>query len=240
MLAPDTVRAHAVTRLLQAAAEEGLDRQDLLVLGGFTEDDLKDPDRHVSFLKWVGLWREVCDRIPDPDFGLRVGQMSEVKAGGVLGYAMYHSSTLGSAIRRLQRFSRILITTLEIRLEEDQDAWRMYSRRPSPQPMFRQLIDAASAGLLTSFREMAGEQLNPIEVRFTYPRPADVTALRRFYRCDLIFDEPIGGSVTFRAQDMDLPTQAPEGRLSRYLDRLAEQELAALPRAETFLSLIHI
>jgi hypothetical protein len=85
MLAPDTVRAQGALRLLQAATERGLDRDELLALAGLNEAELVDPDRHLSLLKWVGLWREVCDRIPDPDFGLEVGRLCRARAGGVLG-----------------------------------------------------------------------------------------------------------------------------------------------------------
>ena len=223
----------AATRLLNVAAEQGLDREALLAASELSEDDLAEPDRRIAYSCISKLWTAILERRPDPDLGLEVGCRVHANEVGVLGYAMLHSSTLGSAIKRFVRFGRLVATNLEAACEVEGGSWRLYSRRPSPNPGFRQPLDAASAGIVTTVREITQRQVDPVEVRFTYQRPDDLTELRSVFRSDLIFGEP-GGSISFRAQDMELPTVKAEGQLSMYLDRLAEQELAALPRADTF------
>ena len=72
-----------------------------------------------------------------------------------------------------------------------------------------------------------------MRIELPYARPQGVSKLRRAFGADLEFDVP-RGAMTFRTRDMRLPTLAPETKLTEYLDRLAEQELAALPSAETW------
>jgi AraC-like DNA-binding protein len=233
MLAPDTNRAMAAIRLIGVGTELGLSREALLEVSGLSEDDLAEPDRRIPFSRLVTLWTALAEGVPDPDLGLKVGCRVQANEGGVLGYAMLHSPTLGSAIKRFVRFGRLVATNLEAECEIKRGTWRLYSRRPPPLPGFRQPIDATGAGLVTTVREVTQRQVDPVEVRFSYERPDDLTELRRVFRSDLIFGEP-RGSITFRAVDMELPTVKAEGQLSRYLDRLAQQEMAALPRSDTF------
>jgi AraC-like DNA-binding protein len=233
MLAPDTNRAMAAIRLLDVGAEHGVGREVMLAASGLSEEDLAEPDRRIPFSRIIDLWTALVESIPDPDLGLKVGCRVRASEGGVLGYAMLHSPTLGNAIKRFVRFGRLVATNLEAACEVEGKTWRLYSRRPPPLPGFRQPIDATGSGLVTTIREITQRQVDPVEVRFSYERPDDLTELRRVFRSDLIFGEP-RGSITFRAKDMELQTVKAEVQLSAYLERLAEIEAAALPRADTF------
>lgn len=239
MLAPDTMRAQGALRLLEVAGERGVNRSEVLAASGWAEEQLQDPDEHVSLRRVLRLWTAVCERIPDPDFGLEVGCRFETRLGGVLGYAIRHSPTLGSALQRFARYSRLFTTALEVDLERGARTWRLLARRPPLQPRLRQFTDAIGASVVTMVREITRPQferwaeIDPIEIGLPYPEPEDPTELRSVYRCDVIFGQPRSW-ITFSAADMERPSVAAESQLSSYLEELAALKEAELPKAETW------
>jgi AraC-like DNA-binding protein len=222
-----------VIRLLDLAAARGVDRGSLLEAAGLADVDLDDPDDRVPLRKIFWLWKALAEADSDPDLGIELGRRVEVREAGVLGYALAHSTTLGDALHRYQRFGRLVSTAFELDLETDSRTWLLCVRRPPLQPRFRQPIDEALAGFVTIVREITGRRIDPLEIALTYPRPVRLSALRDLFRCDLRFEQP-RISVSLSAEHAGIPLVASDSRLTRYLDRLAEQELAALPRADTF------
>lgn len=233
MLPPDTWRAMRAIRLLQLAPEMGLDAEELMAEAGISEVAIDDPDRRLPVPTIFKLWHAVTERVEDPDIGLWVGERADVREAGVIGYAMLHSETTGQAMKRLVRFSRLLASDAEIDLEVTPDRWTFRSRRPPHEPGFRPPTDEGGAMITKALRDISGRQIDPLEVWFAYPRPLDVTRLTSWFRCDLRFDQPRGGMV-YGSHQMETPLLDSEERLTHYLDQLAEQELAALPQADTY------
>jgi AraC-like DNA-binding protein len=233
------MRAQGAIRLLEVATDHGIDRTEVLTISGLSEDQLAEPDHRVPLARILKLWSVVCERIPDPDFGLEVGCRAETRTGGVLGYAILHSPTLGSALDRFARYSRLITTALEADIERGPRSWRLFSRRPPIRPGFRQFADAVGAGIVSMVREITtppfegAAEIDPVEVRVGYDEPEDLSRLRSVFRCDILFGQP-RGSITFRAEDVARPTVSPDVRLSGYLEELAAVKEAELPKAETW------
>ncbi len=220
-------------RLLDAAERYGLDRDAMRRRAGIDSEQIADPDQRLPSSLVMSLYRELHQELTDPDLGLDIGTHGDVRQGGVLGYSMMHSSNAGRALRRLTRFSRLISTRIDFSLEEGPELWHLVSNRPPENPGFRLPVDTGAASLVTVLRQITGRQVDPVEIEFPYSRPEDLQKLRAVFRCELTFDAPRAG-VYFRVQDMALPLERSESELARYLDRLAEQDLAALPRWETF------
>lgn len=233
MLPPDTGRAMRAIRLLAAATEYGLDPEGLRRRAGIAADQIDDPDKRIPEPNILKLYDLLANQVPDPDLGLELGTRIDIRQAGVLGYAIMNSPTLGSAMRRLARFSRLLSTRFDTELEEGREVWRLVGRQPPPRPGFRPPTDDADSALVTGLRQITGRQIDPVEVCLPYTRPREILRLRSVFRCDLVF-EPSRSYLTFRAADMSLPILNAEAKLAEYLDRLAEIELAALPRSDTY------
>lgn len=234
MLLPDTGRAMRVIRLLQAAERLSIDADELLQQAGIRGEQIDDPDQRIPEALVLQVWQLLAARQPDnPDIGLDVGSSGDVRQGGILGYAVMHSKNAGHALRRIARFCRLISTRVDITLEEGPEAWRLESRVPPPLPGFRPPTDESVAGIVSVLREITGRQIDPVTVVCPYPRPDDLSALRRVFRSELSFDAACA-AMTFRTRDMAMPLLNPETKLADYLDRLAEQELAALPRSDTY------
>ncbi len=220
-------------RLLDAAERYGLDREVIRRRAGIEPEQIDDPDRRLPASLVLALYHELRRELPDPDLGLDIGTHGDVRQGGVLGYAMMHSSNVGQALRRLYRFSRLISTTIEFSLDEGPELWHLTSNRPPEYPGFRLPVDTVAASLVTVLRQITGRQIDPAAIEFPYQRPDDVRKLRSVFRCEMTFEAPRPG-IYYRVEDMALPLERSESKLAEYLDRLAAQDLAALPRWETF------
>ena len=136
---------------LERAAQLGVSRDTLLREARLDERQLRDPDSRIPLTAVARLWRAVTKHVADPAVGLRIGANTRVREFGLVGYSMAFSSTLGSALRRLVHYSRIVSDALVVALETEGEAtwlrldvqpalrapsgprsmrdWRPYSRR---------------------------------------------------------------------------------------------------------------
>lgn len=229
----DTHRAQRIRRLLRVAEEHGLRRGELLAEIGLTEAEIRDPDQRVPISKAIHLWQLMMDWIGDPDLGLKTGATIRLREAGVVGYAMMHSATLLGAARRVVRYARLLSQRLALELHREGRRWSLCAAGPPVLPKFRPPIDEGLAGILTVFRELAGRELSPAEVRFSYPKPADLTEHRRLFGRALRFDQP-DPAILLWDRDMQAGTQAADPQLTRYLDELADIRLQELPCLDTW------
>src|SRR5262245_55337795 len=104
---------------LERAPQLGVARETLLREAKLDENQLRDPDARIPLAAVARLWRAVTKHVPDPAFGLRFGADARVRELGLVGYTMAFSSTVGSALRRLVRYSRIVSDALVVTLETD-------------------------------------------------------------------------------------------------------------------------
>ena len=114
---PETVLVRVVAELLDRAEALGLDRVGLVRLAGLSEIETKDPDARLPVSKEIALWHLIALQASDPAFGIRLGAAVEVRKLGLVGYAMYYSSTLEEALRRLVRFGRVVNEATRLTLE---------------------------------------------------------------------------------------------------------------------------
>jgi len=217
---------------LEWAARWGVPRAELLREARLDEAQLRDPDARIPRSAIVRLWHAVAARRPDPTFGLRLGVTTRAREFGLVGYTLAYSQTVGAALQRLTRYDRILSDTLVVALEaQDEATWVRLDVEPALHA-FRPAVDFRLAALLAMCREIAAAPIVPLTVQFPYRRPEDVRAYARFYRAPLEF-----GALTtaFLLQNADLarPVVLSDATLTGYLDRLAEQILAALGGEDT-------
>ncbi len=227
-----TGSATALARLTAFVAREserlGADRAELLRRAGLSEEALRDPDRRLQVRLDLRLWLAMLELLPDPKLGLRLAERLEARDLGLVGYLMRNSPTVREALERLTRFSRILDETYppELRVRGGE---AVYSSDSVAYPIARlePVADWELAAVVTLVRRLAGRPVDPKEVRFPYPRPADVTAHRALFRASLVFDQA-RLEIVFHRADLELSVVGADQELGRYLERHAETVVAAL------------
>jgi len=217
----------------KAAQRYGLDHEELMRLAGFSQAELDDPDSRVPLGKIWTLWRVVIDQVDDPALGLHLGIDTEVRDLGLVGYAAYHSRTLRAAFERIARYSRIVNEALVVHMIDDGDRGKFVIEKAPRLDALKHPVDGRMASATAVARELTGVDVAPVEVRFPYSRPSDVSEYRRIFRCPVLFDEPESMLVFGRA-DLDRPVIHADETLTGYLDKLAEDSLESLDGTVTF------
>jgi AraC-like DNA-binding protein len=227
-----TVRPTALTRLpiylLEQAAALGVDRRILMEKSGIHPQDLRDPDGRVPSIKVWWLWQELIQRVPDPALGITMGQtLRDPLRFGLVGYTMSNSRTVGEALDRLARYSRIVAETIGIAVEAQNDR-ACVSLVTDPQfELLRHPIDNRLASILATARGLSGRPLTPLMVELPYPRLKNLSEHRRFFQAPLHFRAP-RAALHLRKEDLTLPIVHADDTLVGYLDRLATQQLKEL------------
>ena len=213
--------------LLDGAEKMGLDREELMRACDLTVEELANPDDRVPVVKIWQLWNAVIQRLDDPALGLKLAAGFHARGLGLIGYGMHHSDTLRDALRRFERFSHIISEAVQIRIEESDSTFTIVAVASHRFGRLRHPLDARLAALFKMSCELTGQEIVPIEVRFSYPRPAQTTEHQRVFRCPLRFDASEEALVLRRA-DADLVIETADETLGGYLDRLAEEIVASL------------
>ena len=218
---------------LRQAPELGMDPDELMSAAGLRREELSKPDAQVPLVKILDLWRAMIAFAPDRDLGLRIGCGLTIREMGLVGYAMYHSVSLLDALDRFSRYSRIISEGNQVTVVRE-PGWVAVVCEFDPRlSALRHPIDARLAALVTVAREITSTAVIPVEVRFPYQEPANLTAYRRAFRAPLFFNRP-HAVLLFRREDVDLAVVAGDETLSGYLNELAESVLASLPGHESF------
>ena len=217
---------------LDRASRLGVPRSDLLRAARLTEAHLADPDTRIPVTAFARLWQAITERLPDPALGLRLGGDVRIRELGLVGYTMVFSGTLGAALRRFSRYSRILADTFVVQLDASPEAnWVRLDAQPALRA-YRQAADARLAAVLAMCRELTGTDVTPLSVQFPYRQPADTREYERFFQAPLEFGALATGFL-LDENDLKRPVSSSDETLTGYLDTLAAQVLAQLGEERT-------
>jgi AraC-like DNA-binding protein len=210
---------------LERAARCGLSRDQLLHDARLDEAQLHDPDGRIPVAAVARFWRAVAARAVDPAIGLRLARDVRVREFGLVGYTMVSSKTLGAALRRLDRYDRIVSDTLTVELDARQDGTWIRLDVQSPLRALRPAADARVAALVSVCRELAGSSIHPLAVRLPYRTPDETAGYQQFFRAPVEFGA-LATAFLLETRHLELPIADCDDTLAGYLDRLAEQLLA--------------
>jgi AraC-like DNA-binding protein len=158
--------ARIVHRLLQ---HHGLDADALFIECRMDPFKLNDPRARYPLERWRMLWSVADKRISDRCWGLVGGELWRATDFHALGYAFLASRTLETALIRLERYFRIVIQDVALRVETDPDHCRITYATVPPDADIRPLQDTRWSVILRMCREVYGPDLRLSEVMITHP-----------------------------------------------------------------------
>jgi AraC-like DNA-binding protein len=227
--------------LLGAARQQGVDVETVIHTVGIDASQLKHPDSRIPIRQIQAIWRELSVLTDANRVSLRLGELINPTAVGVLAYVMMHSPTLGRAIEQLCRYQDIVCdgTRLQIRPEGKQVA--LVLQITSPDICYPAFVYNSELSIyLAAARALTGVEIRPEAVRLAYPQPADSYEHERaFAAAQLTFDAP-ETALVLPASVLDVPVlNASPGMLSLFeqhadalLSRLNTPSLAGRVRNE--------
>jgi AraC-like DNA-binding protein len=173
------------------------------------------------------LWRKASEVIGDPCFGLKAAELWHPSNLGALGYAMLASNTLRTALERLDRYYRVLSDEEFMKLDETQEGLTItlvsrHNKREIPVQN-----DAALAVMLSMCRVNYIDELAPVSVTFTQPKPSCSARFYEYFRSQVVFEAPTNSfTLPIEAVDKNLPGSNPQ--LAELNDQIMIEYLANL------------
>jgi len=211
-------------------AARGLDADALVRSAGIDPASLADPNTRVPDARMIGLWRVAHEATGDELLGLEAAQRLHPTSMHALGFAWLASASVMDALRRLQRYFRVLTDVEQIVLREEPARLRVQIGLPNGRPYLPwHAYDAFQAGVVQRCRAIAGEHFRPLAVRNMRARPACAERFEAFFGVPVEFGAP-EYAMDFDRADVErvLPTGNAELALAN--ERVIQDYLARLDR----------
>ena len=138
----------------------------------------------------LAVWKALADQATGPAIGIEIARHFRILDIQTLGVAFLSSSTLLTALRRLDRFEHILSSDLDNTLVEDEHRVDLLLGEvgvTADNTLRRVMEDTRLAAVLTACRYGIGGELDPIEVALPYSAPDDTAPYYGFFRCPLVY-----------------------------------------------------
>lgn len=180
--ADHTLSVASVNLILSAARQRGADADTLARTVGIGPDHLLDPDGRVKVRQVQALWKEIVVATGDRNIALKLGEMINPVAVGVLAYVMMHSPTLGRAFEKLYQYQDIVCDGVRTRGRQEGRQFVLSLTITSPDIIYIDYaVNSELSIYLSAIRAMTGLQITADEIRFAYPEPADTTEHERVF-----------------------------------------------------------
>ena len=225
----DTLSVASINLLLFVARQRGVNTDALARAVGISPDQLRDPDGRVLIRQMQALWREVIAATGDPAIALKLGELVNPAAIGVLAYVMMHSPTLGRAFDKLCQYQDVVCEGVVTTGQRSGNRFTLSLRIISSDIIYPDhTLNSELSMYLSAARALTGQPIAATEIRLAYPRPLDTQEHERvFAPARLTFDAPETAMV-FDTTVLDLPILNASPTLSLFFEKHANEILNQL------------
>jgi AraC-like DNA-binding protein len=178
----------ALTRLAYRHALEGkLVVGALLRKARLTLLQIDNASLRLSVNSQINFLNLVAEGLGDGLFGFHLARNFDLREIGTLYYIMASSETLGDALQRVARYSRITNEAVHLRYQKNRDIVVGFEYIDVARHQDRHQIEFFMIALVRLVRHLSGHNLVPIRVNFTHHRIGFHTAFKSFFGCDVAF-----------------------------------------------------
>jgi AraC-like DNA-binding protein len=178
----------ALTRLAYGHAVEGnLDVGPLLRKAGLTLQQIDNPALRLSVKSQISLLNLVAAGLGDELFGFHLAHDFDLREIGTLYYIMASSETLGDALQRAARYSRITNEAVHLKYEKTREIVVTFEYIDVARHQDRHQIEFFMIALVRLVRHLSGHNLLPTRVAFTHHRNGFHPTFKSFFGCDVDF-----------------------------------------------------
>jgi AraC-like DNA-binding protein len=213
----------AVARLNSA----GLSITPLLRRAGLTPELIAEPDKPLSVRSQIAFLDEAAIALKDDCFGFTLARQHDPRDIGLLYYVMASSNTLGDALKRVARYSKV---TNEALVFEYKEGNRLavnlrYSGVPRHSDIHQ--IEFCMFAVLRICRVLTGRNLVPQHFSFSHYRAQGTSEMARFVGTKVDFGADTD-EFALHADARELPLVHSDRRLNDLLLKYCEATLAEI------------
>ena len=226
----DTNKASLLLVLWNILESYGIHPEPLFREMALNPELMRQPGGRYRIENIDNLWRKASEVVDDPCFGLKAAEVWHPSNLGALGYAMLASNTLRTSLERLDRYHRFLSDEEFMKLDETEEGLRLtliLSERYGDIP--EQNV-AALAVTLSMCRVNYVEDLAPVSVTLTHPKPSCSAKFFEYFHSPVFFEASTYSlTLPIEAVDRILPGSNPQ--LAELNDQVMIEYLAKLDQS---------
>lgn len=228
-----------IQAIVRTLDENGIDGTALALEAGISPRVLRDADERAPQPAVTRLWRMAVEATGDPCIGLKVPRHVSFATFHALGYAIFASPDMKSALQRVIRFQRLISDATAQRLERDGDRYRFIIERLSPLGPPDEAIDAFMAMGARLFRALSGDRrIVPLVVRLRRSEPPSSELFGKIFRCPIVFDAELD-LFEYARKDIEAPLPFANAELARQSDAIVAEYLARTGRTASLADRVH-
>jgi len=232
--APITVSVSLLSLIFLYLASLKVDVDEFLRSLGIEPESVKSPDTRIPIETYLLIQDEAAEYTHDPYFGLHMGEYAKAGSWSILGYMLMNCRTLGEAIEKSSRYSRIIGNLIEPATQPGPDKVKIvFSTPPYAPGMTRHCFEASLSSSVHLLRTVTGVRLCPQEVTFTHAEPESTAEHERIFGCSVHFGQK-ENSIIFDARIGNTPVLMANPELLDYFEKYAQDFLAGMERKNEY------
>jgi AraC-like DNA-binding protein len=189
---------------------------------------VKAPDSRIPIDTYLYIQESAAEYTHDPCFGLHMGEFAEAGSWSILGYLMMNCATLGEAMEKSGRYSRIIGNLIDAKTHLGFNKVKLVFNTPPHAPkMSQHCFESTFSSLLRMVRSLTGVKVNPLEVTFIYPKPESTSEYERIFCCPVLFGQN-ENSMTVDLKAGRTPILMANPNLLAYFEQFAQDFISTL------------
>jgi AraC-like DNA-binding protein len=185
-IALDTVKS-----LLNHLTLKGLDREQMLVTVGLSEQQLNQSDLLLDTSLYESLYQLAQTQLASQTVGFEFGQTIEPDRWGILGYIAFTAPTLAAALAN-QRKYQTLVGDMGTPLQAFTEHTMILKWMPSYHCSFHTVEDIIT-GWVVMAKKLSNHQVKPSAVYFNHACHSDAQLYQQVFGCEVHFDSDFNG-----------------------------------------------
>lgn len=209
----EEVFAGTLTHFSDLVLELGGDPEPLLAAAGIDPAKVDQLTPRVSFRAMIDLLERAAERLGRPDFGMQLAaRQGGGSVFGAIGVVMRNSGTLGDALRYVSEHIQAYSLAGAMPIEEETETGRVFVGLDILLEGVPNRNQTVEQHLLLAHRnamEITGGRARVRQVRLRHPPLSPVRTYRRYFGCEIVFDQQVDG-ILFNRADMAAPVIDPD------------------------------
>ena len=207
----------------------GIKLEPLLSRVGLTIDQIDDPERRIDAKNQIAFLEAAAEALNDDFLGFSLAEEFDCRDLGLLYYVMASCDTLGGALKRASRYSRITNEAIELQYREAVEPTLRLTYSGIPRHADRHQIEFCIVAMVRVSRLLCGRQLLPIRVSVMHVRSEGISKFARFLGKDIQFGSD-ADEIGFPAGSAEWALVNANSRLNKILLKVCEESLNARKR----------
>jgi len=210
----------------------GIDPQGFMKAVGINPDSFRDPTARFPMRLLDDAFSQAAFLIPDPAFALRAAECWHPSNLGPVGYAWLSSGSLRTALKRLDRYSRILGSQYSDNCIEEAGGLRYVFDHGRGNAAIGPMLTDFSLSIIVAMARMnygAALPLSVVNLRRSLPQ--DQSPWRDFFGCEIRF-EASEDSLVLDRRVADMPLPSGNQDIAATFDLILNEQLTKLTKTD--------